>query len=87
MIDISDGLLADLGHVCETSGVSARIELEALPLSAAARAIIDREPDLRASLAAGGDDYELLFTAAERIQRNRAIVGGTALADYAGRPD
>ena len=64
MIDISDGLLADLGHICETSHVAAHIELNALPLSAAARAIMDREPDLRASLAAGGDDYELLFTAA-----------------------
>jgi thiamine-monophosphate kinase len=64
MIDISDGLLADLGHICETSHVAARIELEALPLSAAARAIVDRQPDLRALLAVGGDDYELLFTAA-----------------------
>lgn len=64
MIDISDGLLADLGHICQTSHVAARIELEALPLSAAARAIIGRQPDLRPSLAAGGDDYELLFTAA-----------------------
>jgi thiamine-monophosphate kinase len=64
MIDISDGLLADLGHICETSHLAARIELEALPLSAAARAIIDRQPDLRALLAARGDDYELLFTAA-----------------------
>jgi thiamine-monophosphate kinase len=63
MIDVSDGLLADLGHICETSQVSARIELEALPLSAAARAIADQEVNLRPSLAAGGDDYELLFTA------------------------
>jgi thiamine-monophosphate kinase len=63
MIDVSDGLLADLGHICETSQVSARVELEALPLSAAARAIADRQGHLRASLATGGDDYELLFTA------------------------
>jgi thiamine-monophosphate kinase len=64
MIDISDGLLADLGHICQTSHVAADIELEALPLSPAARTILDREPDLRASFAGGGDDYELLFTAA-----------------------
>jgi thiamine-monophosphate kinase len=64
MIDVSDGLLADLGHICETSLVAARIELEALPLSAAARAVVDRQPDLRASLFVAGDDYELLFTAA-----------------------
>jgi thiamine-monophosphate kinase len=63
MIDVSDGLLADLGHICETSQVSARVELETLPLSAAARTVADRQVHLRASLAAGGDDYELLFTA------------------------
>jgi thiamine-monophosphate kinase len=63
MIDVSDGLLADLGHICETSQVSARVELEALPLSAAARTVADQQVHLRATLAAGGDDYELLFTA------------------------
>jgi thiamine-monophosphate kinase len=64
MIDVSDGLVADLGHICETSRLAARIELEVLPLSAAAKVIVDRQPDLRAALAVGGDDYELLFTAA-----------------------
>ena len=63
MIDVSDGLLADLGHICETSHVAATIELEALPLSKSARAILDWQPELRPSLAVGGDDYELLFTA------------------------
>ena len=47
MIDVSDGLLADLGHICETSHVAARVELEALPLSAAARAIVDQRSNLR----------------------------------------
>ena len=64
MIDISDGLIADLGHICETSHVAAVVELESLPLSPAARVIVNGEPGLRISLAAGGDDYELLFTAA-----------------------
>ncbi|MGH7030292.1 MAG: thiamine-phosphate kinase, partial [Stellaceae bacterium] len=63
MIDVSDGLLADLGHICETSRVGAVVEQEALPLSAAARAAGAREPGMAARLAAGGDDYELLFTA------------------------
>jgi thiamine-monophosphate kinase len=63
MIDVSDGLLADLGHVCETSGVAAAVELAKLPLSAAARMVIDAEPAHHPLLAAGGDDYELLFTA------------------------
>jgi thiamine-monophosphate kinase len=63
MIDISDGLLADLGHICETSCVAAVVEQASLPLSSAARVIVDGEPGVRAELAAGGDDYELLFTA------------------------
>jgi thiamine-monophosphate kinase len=65
MIDISDGLLADLGHICETSNVGAVVELMALPLSAAAQTVVAAKPQLREQLAAGGDDYELLFTAAE----------------------
>jgi thiamine-monophosphate kinase len=63
MIDISDGLIADLGHICETSRVGAVVELASLPLSPAARIIVDREPGVRTELATGGDDYELLFTA------------------------
>jgi thiamine-monophosphate kinase len=63
MIDISDGLIADLGHICETSRVAAVIELASLPLSSAARVVVDREPGPRTRLAAEGDDYELLFTA------------------------
>jgi thiamine-monophosphate kinase len=63
MIDISDGLIADLGHICETSHVAAVVELESLPLSPAAAVIVDGAPNLRPRLAAGGDDYELLFTA------------------------
>ena len=63
MIDVSDGLLADLGHVCETSHVGAVVELPALPLSAAARAVLALDPGVAPRLASGGDDYELLFTA------------------------
>jgi thiamine-monophosphate kinase len=63
MIDVSDGLLADLAHICETSRVAAIVELDLLPLSPAARAIVDDNPDIRARLAAAGDDYELLFAA------------------------
>jgi thiamine-monophosphate kinase len=63
MIDVSDGVLADLGHICETSEVAAIVELDKLPLSPAARVIVDSDPILRVRLAAAGDDYELLFTA------------------------
>jgi thiamine-monophosphate kinase len=63
MIDVSDGVIADIGHICEASHVAAVVELEALPLSPAARIIVDGDPALRMRLAGGGDDYELLFTA------------------------
>jgi thiamine-monophosphate kinase len=63
MIDISDGLIADLGHICETSCVAAVVELASLPLSSAAKVITDAEPGVRIAMAAGGDDYELCFTA------------------------
>ena len=66
MIDVSDGLIADLGHICKTSHVAAVVELASLPLSPAARIIADREPGVRTDVATGGDDYELLFTAPPR---------------------
>jgi thiamine-monophosphate kinase len=69
MIDISDGLIADLGHICETSRVAAVVELASLPLSPPARIIVDGEPSVRTTLAAGGDDYELLFTASAGLTR------------------
>jgi thiamine-monophosphate kinase len=72
-IDISDGLIADLGHICERSGVAAVIEYERLPVSSVLRRYIDL-PTARMALLAGGDDYELCFTAARtrRKQIERA---------------
>jgi thiamine-monophosphate kinase len=61
-IDISDGLVADLGHICERSKVSARVLLDRVPASATMKRHLDR-PAGRAALLAGGDDYELCFTA------------------------
>lgn len=59
-IDVSDGLLADLAHVCDASGVGAELQLEALPASAALDAAFDLGTR-RQLQAAGGDDYELCF--------------------------
>lgn len=61
-IDISDGLLADVGHICERSGVAAIIEWEAIPSSPVVRAHAQTDRGAR-SLLSGGDDYELCFTA------------------------
>jgi thiamine-monophosphate kinase len=66
MIDISDGLIADLGHILEASGVGAQIHLQRLPLSASYRKHVSayyKNPHLLAL--AGGEDYELLFTVPE----------------------
>jgi thiamine-monophosphate kinase len=61
-MDISDGLLADLGHICAASGLGADIEWQRLPLSAPATQLVAARPDLRERVVAGGDDYELLVT-------------------------
>lgn len=63
-IDVSDGLVADLGHILETSGLAGVIETERLPLSEPARALLAAKPALLQDLLTGGDDYELLFAAA-----------------------
>ena len=61
-VDVSDGLLADLGHVCARSHVAARIDVDALPASAALREAFG-DVERIALQASGGDDYELCFTA------------------------
>jgi thiamine-monophosphate kinase len=62
-IDVSDGLLADLGHVARASRVAIEITVDALPVSAALQSAFDRD-HMRELQATGGDDYELCFTAA-----------------------
>lgn len=60
-LDVSDGLVADLGHLCEVSEVGAEIEAALLPLSSATQAVLTREPTLIGTVLTGGDDYEILF--------------------------
>jgi thiamine-monophosphate kinase len=76
-IDLSDGLLGDLGHVMQRSGVGAVVDVDALPRSvvlAAQPLALQHECVL-----AGGDDYELLFTAApsrrDAVRAAAAAVG------------
>jgi len=61
-IDVSDGLVQDLGHICTASGVSAVIELEKIPTSAALDEALRRSSFVKSDVLGGGDDYELLFT-------------------------
>ena len=60
-MDVSDGLVQDLGHLCRESGVAAEIEAGWVPLSDAARQVVAAEPGRLALCLTGGDDYELLF--------------------------
>ena len=62
-MDVSDGFVGDITKMLDVSGVSARVLLNCLPLSRAARAAIAVDPDLFEVAATGGDDYELLASA------------------------
>ncbi|HTN72396.1 MAG TPA: thiamine-phosphate kinase [Methylomirabilota bacterium] len=64
MIDVSDGLLQDLGHICKASGVGAVVWEDKLPLSRAYRMLAGRDGTRHAF--SGGEDYELLFCARPR---------------------
>ena len=83
MADVSDGLLADLGHICDASGVGAEIDFTDIPLSSAPSDLFAKDlnmyDDYVTRVLTGGDDYELLFTAApgaaEEIARRAAKCG------------
>lgn len=97
-IDVSDGLLADLGHICERSRVGATVHWEQVPRAAALQGLPTAQQT--ACALAGGDDYELLFTAAANaraqvqaaarqtntpVTRIGAITSGHAAAVLDGR--
>ena len=97
-IDISDGLIADLGHLCEASGLGALIKADQVPVHPLVQAAFPEEA-LPLALS-GGEDYELLFTAKEKVIRSLissavfpiSVIGtvtreeGISLPDKEGRP-
>jgi thiamine-monophosphate kinase len=93
MIDVSDGLLADLGHILAKSGKGAIVEIDSLPLSDCFKMSVGcNSPEFRRFPLSGGEDYELLFTvppkrldearsAAEASGTPVTVIGKISLAD------
>lgn len=73
-IDISDGLLADLGHILEASNVGAQLSYSALPTSEVLRDLLPHPLGKRCVLS-GGDDYELCFTADVQDHEKVSAIG------------
>lgn len=80
-MDVSDGLVQDLGHLCRAGGCGAVLEAAALPLSRAARAAVMADPSLLPVALTGGDDYELLFAAPP--DQEAAVLASGAVAGVA----
>lgn len=78
-MDLSDGLAKDLGRMCRTSGVGARVEAMAIPVSPAARNAFDADPNLFPVCISAGDDYEVLCAVPpgelEPMQHHAAAAG------------
>ena len=79
-IDISDGLLADLGHILQASRVGAELSFASLPIAVVTQAYLEN-PVARECVLAGGDDYELCFTAA--ADQHDAVLAAGAQAGVA----
>lgn len=74
-LDVSDGVLQDLGHICKASGCGAEVELGLIPFSDAGRHLVRTGAFRAEDLVTGGDDYELLFTAPDTA---RSVIAGLA---------
>ncbi len=97
MIDLSDGLSSDIGHICDESHVGVRLWAKSLPVSGATRRVAELTGRVDwAQALQGGEDYELCFTAPPEVQRElaaavREATGtevtsiGEVLPDEAGR--
>lgn len=73
-VDVSDGLVADLEHLAEASGLKAELELGKVPLSVAAGELVAEGRVLRTELITGGDDYELCFAAPSSARESLAAI-------------
>ena len=83
MIDVSDGLVQDLGHICTESRVGAVVHTARVPLSAGYRKLCGTDPRLALQ---GGEDYELLCTVPEsQGERTTAPAGASGVPDHLHR--
>jgi thiamine-monophosphate kinase len=80
-VDVSDGLVGDLGKLCAASGVSGEVEIARVPLSSAAHMAIEQRSHLIETVLTGGDDYEVVCTVPPR-----KLASFLAAADNAGVP-
>ncbi|TFH30016.1 MAG: thiamine-phosphate kinase [Myxococcales bacterium] len=92
VIDVSDGLVQDLSHVCKAAHVSAEIDVESIPLPPALRRKASAQSRRRGSIDPhafalfGGDDYELLFTLRSPGRRSKAVLDALERAGCKARP-
>ena len=77
-MDVSDGLIQDLGHLCRASGVGAVLRAGDVPLSSAARAALSADGGCLVQVLTGGDDYELLLAAPPEAAEALAALAATA---------
>ncbi len=86
MIDISDGLSGDLGHLCRASGVGASIDAASLPVDPALAAYASSSAQALNFALHGGEDFELLFTAPPTTGLDRQIEGISAVGTVTASP-
>jgi len=82
-VDVSDGLVADLGHVAKASGVRLVVEADAIPRSGALRALWGDEDAAIIRAATSGDDYQIVFTAHPRHRAAIAALGAASRIGHA----